>query len=268
MAQMNSKKIRQTVKNRGLESNIKMKPQNQSFNAPKSSVTKSSKMNVSYYLSWGAVAVLSIAGVSAVVLNEGGVKDAIRTAGFNKINRQIAENKFSNSNGADNIPTASIPKTITGTNRVQGTRVVVVPTSRKVATTQAIPLASQPVVTIQKQPIVISTPTRSTKLPQSKELGQNNAAIGTTYFSVFLGQSSGKANIISLWYSIKSQNEALFAPHQAAYYYDAKLKSYNLVVGKFTNLGQSLKYCAELKFNDIACKYDSKFANLQTTSID
>lgn len=214
-----------------LKTNIKTRPKPAKIDSPKNSKKLPFRVSGNYYMSWAIVAAISVAGLSAVVMREGGIDDAMRTASFNKINRQIAENKFSA--GADDLPTASIPQGINASPDQQ---------------------IQQPSLEINQA---------------ASELAKNSSLIESQiYYSVFLGQGGSKSAVLDLWYTIKSENSGLFSTHKAAYYYDNVDAVYNLVVGEFENLGLSLQFCAELKFNDIACKYDSKFANLQTTSID
>lgn len=232
-----------------LQSNIKLRPESEHFALPENASKKVNKLSWSYFFSWVLVATLSVAGLTMVVINEGGVENAIKTASFKNLNRQIARNNFAV--GGDNFPTASIPTGGLNSGSL----------SQKLRMVR--PVALQPILS-PKSPTIISTPLNS-------EIKANNGArkstIKTTYFSVFLGQSANKSAVINLWYEIKNKNIDLFSDHTAGYYYDAYEKSYNLVVGKFSDLSQSLKYCAELKFYDIACKYDSTFVNLQLTSI-
>ncbi|MCJ8322307.1 MAG: hypothetical protein HRU29_10430 [Rhizobiales bacterium] len=211
-----------------LNSNIKSHPANVEYKMPKNKRTKHNKVGMMYFLSWGAMAVFSIASLSVIVLNEGGVNNAMQTAAFNKLNRQITENRFL---GGDSLPTASI--TLGG--RSNSVNSVTVPNKNKF-----IPFGEEATATV----------------------------IGSTYFAVYLGQSDSKAKILDLWYQTKSKNSMLFGLHEAAYHYDKASGKYNLVVGKFVDLNQTIQFCAELKFNDIACQYDEKYVNMQTTSIN
>ena len=209
------------------KTNIKIKPLDTKFDKYKTDKQKVRHIGNYYYLSWGLVAAMSVIGLSALVANEGGVKKAIQTANFNKLNRQISENEFAGP--TDNLPTASIPKATTSNGATK-------------------PLDFKPYV--------------------NREAKNSSAVIGTTYFSAYLGQSNSKSNLLDLWYSTRGKNPELFNGQDAFYYFDSQNSNYKLVVGKFTDLGQTLKFCAELKFYDISCKYDSKYTNLKTTMID
>lgn len=211
-----------------LDSNIKSHPSNVEYKMPQSKRAKHNKIGLMYFLSWGALAVFSITSLSVIVLNEGGINEAIQTAAFNKLNRQINENRFL---GGDSLPTASI--TLGG----------------KTSAANSVDVAE-----------------RDKFIPFGED--DSSSLIGSTYFAVYLGQSDSKAKILDLWYQTKSKNSMLFGLHEAAYHYDKDSGKYNLVVGKFVDLNQSIQFCAELKFNDISCQYDEKYVNMQPISIN
>lgn len=223
---MNSKKKIQKSRVKRMASNIKSRPLMTDLHLPDKKDKVSNRVSNYYFLSWVLAAVISIGTVGGLVISEGGFDNAIKTANFNKLNRQIAGNNFSA--GGDNLPTASI-------------------TNISLPVSNAAPAF---------------TPNIGKGAASSSLVEEKN------YYSVFLGQGNSTSTILDLWYSIKNQNVELFTDHEAGYYYDDVNDVYNLVVGKFGGLSLSLQFCAELKFNEIACKYDNEFANLQTTSID
>lgn len=229
---MNRKKKPQKPRAKTTTSNIKSRPLEADLHLPHKKDKVANRVSPYYFLSWVMVAAISVGTVGGLVFNEGGVENAIRTANFKKLNRQIAENRFSA--GGDNLPTASI----NGTGLAPGG---VVP---------SVPLPAF-------RPDIIS-----------KEAANSSMIEEKVYHSVFLGQGNSPSTVLDLWYSIKNQNVELFSGHEASYYYDDVDGVYKLVVGKFDGLSLSLQFCAKLKFNEIACKYDDEYANLQTTSID
>lgn len=231
---MNSKKMPQKSRQKKIGSNIKSQPREADLRLPRKKDQSSNRVSRYYFLSWVMVAALSVGMLGGLVINEGGVDNAIRTANFKKLNRQIAENRFSV--GSDSLPTASI----NGPGVAVGSPNIVIPRAKVPAFT----------------PNIGAGAANSSMVEEER------------YYSVFLGQGNSSSTILDLWYSIKNQNVDLFGSHEAGYYYDEIEGVYKLVVGKFDSLGLSLQFCAELKFNEIACKYDSEFANLQTTLID
>lgn len=230
---MNNKNHQKSSDNSELDSNIKILPAPVDFRMPQNKRGKGNKVGLIYFLSWGAVAAVSIVSLSMVVVIEGGVQNAIQTAAFNKLNRQIENNGLMR---GDNLPTASIP---TGAGSI-------------VKTTDSVPTDQ-------------FTKSANNFTPFDEP---ENDVIGATYFSVFLGKSTSESTILDLWYATKSKSPMLFGQHAAAYYFDKETGVYNLVVGRFIDLNQTLQFCAELKFHDISCQYDEKFVNLKTVSID
>lgn len=226
---MNKLKLPKRV---NLKSNIKLKPNTTEVRPPKSRKKLPFSVSGYYFLSWAIVASLSVASLTTIVMNEGGVNDAIKTASFNKINRQISENNFLV--GTDSLPTASIPQGTDGSDIGGGNNLPSATNNRGVR---------------------VNSGAKASRIVENKT------------YSVFLGQGGSQSGILDLWYSIKNQNTELFISQKAGYYYNDIDGVFNLVVGEFTSLGKSLQFCAELKFNDIACRYDDKFSNLQTTLI-
>lgn len=230
---MNSKKIPPKPKNKSLKSNIRIQPEHVDFGDAKHKDTQNLKVSRNYFLSWALVAAVSVTTLSIVVLSEGGIDDAIKTAGFKNINRQLAKNNFAK--GSDNLPTASIS---TGGVNLQNSQ-------------------SFPIRTVNNNISFVNEQAKNSRILSNQ-----------TSYSVFLGQGNNDSTVLNLWYSIKNQEPSLFAGHEASYYYDKKEVVYKLMIGDFDSLSLALQFCAKLKFNDIACKYDAKFVNLQTTLID
>lgn len=232
---MNNIATEQDTEEDDLVSNIKILPIDVNFkSATKKHKTTSQRIGYLYFLSWGALALVSVTSLTLVIANEGGISNAVKTASFNKINRQIANNRFGT---GDSIVTASIPNKNSKDNVEQTS-------------------------SIKKTPTIVED-VNFDNLPEN-----SSTIIGTTYFSAYLGQSPDKGALIDLWYTTKNGHADLFAEHRASFYYDKVTDNYKLVVGKFTDLGETLKFCALLKFNNIACQYDVKFVNLNTMMIN
>ena len=195
---MNRKRMPQKSKHKNIRSNIKSRPREADLGLPHKKNKTSNRVSPYYFLSWVMAAAVCMGTVGGVVINEGGVDNAIRTASFKKINRQIEENKFTV--GVDNLPTASI-------NVGGGVNVM---TPKSIA------------------PVFV---------PNIGNGADNSILIEEkSYYSVFLGQGNSSSTILDLWYSIKNQNVDLFGSHEAGYYYDDVDGVYKLVVGKFNSL--------------------------------
>ena len=222
-----------------LKSNIKLQPSsiknnvNKSINKP----FKAKKIGLTYFLTWGGLAALSVGGLSVVIVQQGGIDDAIQIAKFKNINRQVALNRLPSS---DKLATAAIPNTKINKEPILPEAVAINAVKK--------PLDFQPYVKDGAKTSVI--------------MSNNNS------FSAFLGRSDNKNNIINLWYGIKREQAELVSDHKAAYYFDKETDQYNLLVGNFSDLNQVLKFCAQLKFYDIACKYNHKYTDIQTSMIN
>ncbi len=232
----NSAKI-DDAKNTEFISNIKIAPLTEEFKSHTKKPYKPVYISRFYFLSWAILAGISVLTLSGIVINQGGVENTLKMAKFNKINRQIDESRFNLT--VDNLPTASI-----------------------------IPLAQNRQTSVISPVTIAATPIEGFGFNISDDAKNSSKVISTTYFSAFLGRSDNKSNVLDLWYAIKQKTPELFEQQQAAYYFDEPNNNYNLIVGKFNDLTQTLQFCAELKFHDIYCKYDAKFTNLKITMID